>query len=628
MRFVSPLSLLWLLPLLGGIIALYLLRKRRRELVVPSLFLWEKILQSVQADTPFQRLRPMLLLFLQLLTAFLLVLAFARPYLLGSGIAGQVYVLVIDDGARMNATDVSPSRLAEAKDQAINFITHTMSARDAALVISAAKQPALLCPLTVDRSRLAKAIANVAPTDTAPDIPAAMVLAHALLGKRSAGAQAVLFSDGAWTEDEEQRARDAAVVPVRLVQVGASEPANVGIVAMDARRDPDSAATGYQVLVSLRNFSGSAVRAGQLTLFYSGHATAPRSLHMSANGGEQTEIYQSTAFAAGGVVTASLKGLRDDDLASDNTASVVIPAMKARKVLLVTAGDLFLEKGLNLDPDLVLYEVSPKNYASEGHNGVGYDLVVFDDFLPTTLPPGRYLVFHAVNAQMPVQVAGSDVASPNILDWSRTDPAMRFVDLSDLKLRVAAKATAAVWGATLAEADSGPVVVSGENDGSRIIWLAFTPPDSNFGMSISFPIFLTNAVEWLMQDTSAPVGSSRPGEAIPLPHGGDWSISPPDGGNVTLSCGSQQDMACTYTGADRAGLYEASAGQETQIFAVNLSNAALSDLTARSGPDSGDIAAISPRSLRSSESRDIWFWVAIGALALLTLEWLAYHRRL
>src|SRR5579883_1215720 len=175
MRFLSPLSLLWLVPLLGGIIALYLLRKRRREWVVPSLFLWEKILQSVQADTPFQRLRPTLLLFLQLLTALLLVFAFAHPYLLGKGLAGQTYVLVIDHGARMNATDVLPSRLDQARQQALSFVGR-MSARDRAMVVAAGAQPELLSSLTPDHGRLSKAISNVKPTDTAADLPAALIL--------------------------------------------------------------------------------------------------------------------------------------------------------------------------------------------------------------------------------------------------------------------------------------------------------------------------------------------------------------------------------------------------------------------------------------------------------------------
>jgi hypothetical protein len=629
MRFLSPLSLLWLIPLLGGIIALYLLRKRRREIVVPSLFLWEKILQSVQADTPFQRLRPTLLLFLQLLTAFLLVMAFARPYLLGNGLAGATYVLVIDQGARMNATDVPPSRLAEAKTEALSFVRQ-MTSRDRAMVIAAGAQPELISALTGDRAQLEKAITEVTGTDEATDLPAAMVLAHALLGRKTGGARIELFSDGGWSEEEEEHVRSAATgIPIHLVPIATAQPSNTGIIAIDARRDLDDPTKGYQIFVSIRNFGASPIQTGHVALLFAGKQVATRPLNMSGQGGTQTEVFESPSFASGGVVTASLEGLREDKLASDNVSSVVIPPKRVRTLLLVTEGDLYLEKGLNLDPDIALYEVAPKDFATIGRSGVGFDLVVFDDFLPEQLPVGRYLVFHALNSQMPVLGAGADSVSPEIVDWNRTDPVMRFVDLSDLKLRSAATASEASWGTTLAEADSGPVIVSGENAGSRIIWVGFTPPDSNFGLNISFPIFLVNAVDWLTEDRSVPVGSNHPGDAIALPHGGDWTIIQPDAMRVSCSCSESPAAACSYTGASHTGLYTAVSGQDRQVYAVDLNDATLSNLAPRGGQNGEPAAAASPSATNSTPLiRDIWSWVAVCALALLTLEWFAYHRRL
>lgn len=624
MRFGSPLDLLWLAPLLGGIVALYLLKKKRREVTVPSLFLWDKILQSVQADTPFQRLRPTLLLFLQLLTAFLLIFALAQPYLLGSGLAGHTYAIVIDDGARMNSTDIAPSRLSEAKREAQNLVSH-MARRDQAMVIAAGAQPNLLCPLTSDRSRLSHAIEAVPPTDEESDLPAALTLARGLLA-HAGRAQAVVFSDGANGANTSQIAQAAGNLPLRFVTVASPDPANVGIVAMDSRRDPDNPAKGYQVFVGIKNFGPSPVSGGQLTLAYAGHAVAVRPLHMAANGGEQTETFQSTAFSAGGVVTASLSGIPRDSLATDNSASVVIAPARARKALLVTTGDVFLEKGLSLDPDLALYEVAPQDFATIGHNGQGYDLVIFDDFLPPTLPPGRYLVFHAIDPQMPVQAAGADIPAPAVLDWNRTDPIMRFVDLSGLTVQTAAKVSPASWGAALAEGENGPLIVSGTNGATRVVWLAFSPPDSNFGLQVSFPIFLTNAVEWLTQNPASGEGSLTPGQPIALPHGGDWTITRPGGATATLHCGDT-DTACAYPGDDRVGLYKASAGTQNLVYAVDLDNESQSNLVpvarsneSASGPS--QVAQTAPADL------DIWPWVAAGALAILTLEWLAYHRRL
>ncbi|RYG19780.1 hypothetical protein EON82_21025, partial [bacterium] len=79
MSFGNPSALWWLLPLAGIIVALYLLRMRRRELRVPATFLWPARTDEVRANALFQRLRPSWLLFLQLLALLLAVLCLARP---------------------------------------------------------------------------------------------------------------------------------------------------------------------------------------------------------------------------------------------------------------------------------------------------------------------------------------------------------------------------------------------------------------------------------------------------------------------------------------------------------------------------------------------------------------------
>ena len=115
MNLLNPLNLLWAIPLLGGIVALWMLRLKRQDVTVSSLYLWSTLLQETQANAPFQKLRRNLLLFLQLLTAFLLIGAFARPFVYGQTRAGHTIVLVLDTSASMNSTDVSGGRLAAAK---------------------------------------------------------------------------------------------------------------------------------------------------------------------------------------------------------------------------------------------------------------------------------------------------------------------------------------------------------------------------------------------------------------------------------------------------------------------------------------------------------------------------------
>ena len=108
------------------IVALYFLKIRRPTRVVPALHLWPNQIRDRQANVPWQRLRPSWLLLLQLLAAALLVGAALQPVLpVGAALARHTIVLV-DSSASMQATDVKPTRLAEAKRQAGALIDQQM----------------------------------------------------------------------------------------------------------------------------------------------------------------------------------------------------------------------------------------------------------------------------------------------------------------------------------------------------------------------------------------------------------------------------------------------------------------------------------------------------------------------
>ena len=121
MSFLAPLALAGLL-FLPVVLAMYLLKLRRDEAVVPSTLLWQQLVADVEANAPWQKLRRSLLLLLQLLLVIILVLLAARPFVeRPAGLAGDI-VLVIDTSASMQATDVTPSRLDAAKAAAIDAL--------------------------------------------------------------------------------------------------------------------------------------------------------------------------------------------------------------------------------------------------------------------------------------------------------------------------------------------------------------------------------------------------------------------------------------------------------------------------------------------------------------------------
>ncbi|MBE2202467.1 MAG: VWA domain-containing protein, partial [Anaerolinea sp.] len=121
MSFLTPLSLLFGLLALP-IIILYMLRLRRRETLVSSTLLWQKLLRDREANAPWQKLRRNLLLLLQLLILAALALALARPFLPVPSVVSGSVVILLDGSASMTATDVAPTRFAAAKVEAERLI--------------------------------------------------------------------------------------------------------------------------------------------------------------------------------------------------------------------------------------------------------------------------------------------------------------------------------------------------------------------------------------------------------------------------------------------------------------------------------------------------------------------------
>src|SRR5512147_2236894 len=88
MSFLTPLAFA-LAALLPVIVALYFLKLWREEQPISSTYLWRTLVRDTAANAPWQRLKPNLLLLLQLLFLLALILALARPFTWSASAAGS-----------------------------------------------------------------------------------------------------------------------------------------------------------------------------------------------------------------------------------------------------------------------------------------------------------------------------------------------------------------------------------------------------------------------------------------------------------------------------------------------------------------------------------------------------------
>ena len=403
MGFLAPSALLFgLLAIL--VLALYLLRVRGRERRVSSTFLWRHVVHDIEANTLWQRLRPSLLLFLQLLALAALVLALAGPYFLrASGIEGDL-ILVLDASASMQASDVSPSRFGQAQQEALGLIDQ-LPQSNLATVIRMGDVPEVLVAQSQDKGRVRRAIEEARPTVGGADLGSALSLAASVVrGERPA--QVVVLSDG-----NVSSLQPLGPLPfdLRYEPVGNAH-GNLAVAAFSIRRME----TGTQGLARVANY-GPETRTVSLHLYAGGLLYDVRELDVGG-GGDRTVSWSSLPETT--VLEARL--VPGDAFALDDRAWATGGSGNEARVLLVSRGNRFLEKSLSLQPGLQVSNALPEAFASEQD----FDLWVFDGFLPPVFPNGAAIVLDPPAGTAPWGVGGG-CSRPRYSAQRRRDATLR-----------------------------------------------------------------------------------------------------------------------------------------------------------------------------------------------------------
>jgi len=621
MRFFDPIHLLWLLLLAPVIIFFYLLKLKRREMVVSSTLLWSHLVKDVQANAPFQKLKKNLLLFLQLLIACLAIFALARPAYFAKSLGGGSVVVILDGSASMQSRDAGAGeraeRFAEAQARALRMVAD-MRGGDRMMILLATSRTHRLTAFTSDKNVLRRAITQAEARDTTTNLRDAVLLAVSAGGQQQ-GNRIYVLSDGAFPDMDELDTRGSEI---EFVKFG-SRSNNVGIVAMDVRRGYQEG-EGYQLFVAVRNYA-AAPRKCNLEFYRDEALIDVRPVELPAKDtltgfSEKAEVFQNLSETTG-ILRARLDSR--DDLAADDEAFAQLSPRRDLKVLLVTSGDLYLRKALNLDPHVQLSETTPDAYQQQGD----YDVVVFENSGPKKVGPGNHLYINCGGPTAPVEIKGR-VTNATILDWERTHPAMRFVSMSRLQLPEALTATKKPWAIQLAEHEGGPAVAVGEKGGTKSAYVGFPLLKTDFPLRVAFPIFFNNLIQWL---AAAPGGAEglqlRAGETAPVPMPGGVTgatVTDPAGRRYTVT---PEGRTLYFADTEHTGVYKVRAQGVSQDFAVNLLSRDESASAPRDKIQFGHRPVISGVG-NTRTAREVWRWLVLLALVVLGIEWWVYHRRI
>ena len=624
MSLVNPAALLFA-ALAVPVVVFYILKIRLRRVPVSTLMFWRQIFEEKKPRSIWQRLRHLISLLLQLAFLTMLVLALADPIFRWQQAVARRMVLVVDNSASMNATDVTPTRLAAAKAEGRRWIDG-LRLGDELAVVAAGTQPQVFCGLTDHQRTLRAALDSIPATDGPTRVAEAVVMARRLVSAADKSHKIIVLTDGGF----EAAASLVKEADVELVSIGKST-GNVGITLLQARRslvDP----VGYEILAEIFNASDAPVDCRlEIDLADDPIDVVPLSLKP---GEHSTQLFDKTS-ADGGRLRARLN--RPDALTADNVAYAILPRQERQPVALVTEGNLFLEKIFEAIPlvDLTIAKEPPPPPKRAGRAG-GYRLPPHN---PGVLPAGHVLVIEPSESSTLWQI-DEPVQNPVVANQAKDSPLMAHVRLDRVLMPEARKLTfkAPAQVEVLAESATGdPLYAVIDRPEGKVVVLTVNLDKGDLTLQTAFPILMTNLLGWFREgkgelrealaagsvtDVEVPARTGpRAARFLRAPDGSERSL-PADAPKVAVG---PLDRCGVWSVVRRVpGKGEAKGGGDETVLelACNLASRRESDL--RPGPGL-------PERTRAAGSgvgaRPVWYYLTVLAWMLTTWEWFLYQRR-
>jgi hypothetical protein len=642
----------WVTPgtglLLGAIVIpllllLYFLRLRRQPVRISSTMLWVGAVEDLHANSPFQRLRPSLLLLLQLIALVLVVFSLMQPQLEGGSPKQGKHVLLIDRSASMaTKNENGVTRFEEAKEQAVALIAKLhggglfSGGTGETMVISFSDYAEIVIPFTDSEQQLVNAINAISPTHGTSSIGEALKLARAYSTNTdpeqnglpmSESAQLELFSDGNISDIESQALQRGETL--RYHQLGEMHDFNIGITTISAKRVSE-ASDEVQVFLSLMN-TGSELVTTDIEVSVDGIPIGMQQVVIPAasekSPGTTSVVFLPFPMPSGGVVHAVLTST--DPLEVDDVSSLVIAPPKELKVLISENGPGLVRTILEGMPLSKLQVVSPSTMQEMVATGEAsaFDVVITRDVSLPSLPTGNYLIF---GAPPPLEAFATHIeGEAQVMLVAKEDhPVMRFVRFEDIVVSKGFEIVTDGNVEVLLEGSGWPAVMRLRDNGVQIVYAAFDPLESNWPYLRSFPFFVYNAVQFLGRSGDALLSAKGiVGETIrvSVPQGiSSVTVSEPQGISHEVQVDATQ--RANWGPIRVAGQHTVSWNDSVQRYIAVNSPSGESVIASRATISIGATTVESSGSSGASFIQ-LWPWALAAVLAVLLAEWWVYQRK-
>lgn len=519
----------WFAAALPAILLLYALKRNYRDAEVSSHLLWKRVWREQEANRPWQKLRNRLLMLIQLLAAALLVFALMEPVVGKTAASDGHAVLLIDrswsmtayppaePGARESGEGAGGrlTRLQLAVQEAARWLDEQAGERPVSIVVNG-RVPEALAIRSTDYRQLKETLREIAPYYGYADNAAALSFADSL-HRGEEGGETIVHTDGRWPDAGEAGALPLQA-PVRLELAGGeASSGNAAVLSFGIEAAPGGGELARGT-VTVRN-DGAEDRSLPLEVWAVNEGETPRlvrELELHVPAGE----WQSAA--AEGLPPADYYVARlvsdRDGAAADDTAYQFPSVAADREVLVVTEGNLFLEKALLLAGVRPVRIAPDAKAPAEREAGAvawivadgSYERLLEDEGWSSLLgSKPLWIIDHPAdeNGRVPVSPHGSTVKDHPVTTY------ITFQDTHIARLRALEPAETA-WGETIISYGGLPAIIAGDEKGMPRLRFTFALHDSDLPLRPEFPVLAVQAADWLSGGASGHLGTVVAGQTI------------------------------------------------------------------------------------------------------------------
>jgi hypothetical protein len=611
------LSLLQFLTIFGTIsaisVALYLLDRSRRKLVVSTLRFWIAAEQPAVAARRRRVQQPWSLL-LQLLSMALLLLAISQLRLGSPAQAGRDHVIVLDTSAWMAGRSGNRTLMDVARERARQYLK-ALPMRDRVMLVRADGMATPATAFEVDRKKIEDAIAASQAGATALNIDRALLFARHVQGQDGHRVGEIAFIGAGRTAP-----RDPGMTSLprnlRVISIP-DNVENVGLRKVGMRRSGADSGL-WEIYVAVRNY-GARPHIVSLSLDFGPPGPAGRvaagSRQLSLEPGTESEASFEYRTSAAGMLGVHISP--HDSYPNDDHAELELPSQPMLPVIVYSAQPELLRPVLAATPRVAAVYRRPEDYRP---NDTG--LVILDRFIPPQRPQADSLWIDppAMGSPIPVRTTVEQVAFSH---WDAEHPGAAGLHTKDFKLDHSKVFEVGASDGRIGEVAAGPVIVARPGK-PKIVALGFHPVLSGMRYELATPILFANLLRWIAPETFRryEVSGGSVG-AVKLVMDQDTAAADV---KVTAADGS----ALPFTMRERTlnffsgspGSVKVVAGDREYLYSLTLPELWESKWTPPSDAHLGV-----PRFTQILESStDLWPWLALAGGIGLLVEWVLYGR--